>query len=90
MEQLLLWLNTVGLTLGVLGALGLTIFTKDFIRINADGTETWGPPKGVSNEEWKSKNLKLRRNQKYFIPCSYIFIGSGFILQLICLWIPQL
>ena len=83
-----LWLNTTGLFLGVAGAIGLGLLTKVFITINEDGTQTWGPPTGMNNEEWKQLNVKLRRKQKVGVPVSYGAIALGFMLQLVALWLP--
>jgi ABC-type lipoprotein release transport system permease subunit len=84
------WLNTVGLLLGVIGAFGLALLTKVFITIQPDGTQLWGTPEGMSNDEWLLRNKVLRIKQKYGLPFSYCVLAFGFLLQLLALWIPVL
>jgi len=89
MENISMWLTTAGMTFGVIGTIGLALLTKVFITINSDGTQTLGPV-GISNEEWKKRNIKIRNKQKYCIPIFYILIALGFTCQISALWIPKI
>ena len=84
-----LWLNTAGLALGAIGALILAAFTRVFIRINPDGTQSWGTPKGMSNEQWQANNRRLRTMQRYLFPSAYGCIAIGFCAQLAALWLGR-
>lgn len=86
----IIWLNTLGLTLGVAGAFGLALLTKVFITVEQDGTQYWGPPPGISNEEWLRRNKILWIKQKYGLPVSYGALSLGFVCQLIGLWMPEI
>jgi hypothetical protein len=88
--ETVLWLNTGGLALGAIGAILLALFTKVFITIQPDGSQQWGPPNGMPNEEWRENNRRLRRMQNYVIPAGYVFIVIGFCAQLLALWLPAL
>lgn len=90
MENLIAWLSTAGLSLGAIGAFGLALLTKVFITINPDGTQSWGPPHGVDNGDWQRRNRRLRVKQKYGLPLSYCALATGFVLQLIALWLGVL
>ncbi|MGY0800181.1 hypothetical protein ACW7G0_14175 [Lysobacter sp. A286] len=87
MENLITYINTVGLSLGVLGAFGLALLPKGFIKILPDGTEFWGPPPGIPEHEWRRQNRRTRIKQKYGLPLSYLSLGFGFLLQLLALWL---
>lgn len=78
-------LSGVGLFFGFAGALGLASLTKVFIMINEDGTQSWGPPEGMGNEEWRRRNRTVRKRQKYGLPASYLALALGFFFQLISL-----
>jgi hypothetical protein len=90
MNAVALWLNTIGLALGVTGAFGLAMLTKTFIVINPDGSQRWGRPPEMQNDVWLKRNIKIRRMQTWGIPLSYGGIGLGFVLQLVALWSPKL
>lgn len=87
-SEVVLWLNTGGLIVGVIGAILLAAFIKVFITTNPDGTQHWGRPEGISNDEWLARNRRLRRTQKYVIPAGYVGIVIGFGAQLVALWLP--
>lgn len=59
-NEVVLWLNTCGLVIGVIGAILLAVFTKVFITIEPDGTQSWGRPQGMSDQQYKANNLRLR------------------------------
>ena len=82
------WLNSLGLLLGISGALGLAVLTKVFITIQPDGTQHWGLPAGMTEAESRRRNIRLRKQQKFGLPASYAALALGFILQLVALWIP--
>ena len=84
-----LWLNTIGLIFGIAGGIGLALLTKVFITINPDGTQSWGP-RGISNDEWLKRNIRLRLIQRVVIPLSYLCIAVGFVSQLVALWFPHI
>ncbi len=86
--NIIVLLSSIGLLLGIVGSLGLALLTKVFITIQPDGTQFWGPQPGVTPEEARRQNLRLRKQQKYGIPCSYASLAVGFILQFIALWLP--
>jgi hypothetical protein len=88
-NNIVLWLNTVGLVIGSISALVLALLSKVFITINPDGTQSWGIPKGMSGEEWQAKNCRLRRTQQWVIPAAYLGILIGFVAQLVALWLPS-
>ena len=90
MESTITWLNMVGLSLGAIGSFGLALLTKVFITIKPDGHQTWGPPDGVTNDEWLQQNRRLRLKQKYGLPFSYGALGAGFLLQLVAIWFSAL
>lgn len=90
MESSIIWLNTIGLSLGAIGAFGLAFLTKVFITIKPDGTQFWGPTAGITNEDWKRQNKRLRMKQKYGLPLSYCALAIGFLLQLLAVWLPVL
>lgn len=83
-------LNTAGLSLGVLGAIGLALLSKVLIRIEPDGHQVFGPPDGMENEEWLRRNRRLRFKQKYGFPLSYCAIAVGFLCQIFALWLPSI
>lgn len=86
----IIWLNTAGLSLGVLGAFGLAFLVKVLIRIEPDGHQVFGPPNGMTNEEWLRHNRRLRFKQKYGFPLSYGAIAVGFLCQIVALWLPSI
>ena len=88
-NEVVLWLDTAGLALGAIGALVLAKFTRVFITINPDGSQSWGAPKGMSNEDWRAKNRQLRTMQRYLIPSAYWCIVIGFCAQLAALWLAR-
>ena len=88
-KETVLWLNTIGLSLGVIGALVLAAFTRVFITIEPDGTQHWGPPKGMPIEQWMASNRRLRKIQLYLIPSAYGCIVIGFCAQLAALWLAR-
>ena len=88
-NEVVLWLNTAGLALGAIGALVLAAFTRVFITINPDGSQSWGPPKGMPNEKWLANNRRLRTMQRYLIPSAYWCIVIGFCAQLAALWLAR-
>lgn len=90
LNEAVLWLNTIGLGLGVIGAIVLAAVTKVFITIEPDGSQRIGPPTGMPNERWRENNRRLRRAQKYVIPAAYVAIVIGFAVQLLALWLPSL
>lgn len=59
--QLILWLSTIGLALGVGGAIGLAFLTRVFITIKPDGNQYWGPG-DMPIEQWRRRNIRLRGN----------------------------
>lgn len=84
-----LWLNTIGLVLGAIGALVLAAFSRVFITIEPDGSQHWGPPKGMPIEQWMANNRRLRTMQQYLIPSAYGLIVIGFCTQLAALWLGR-
>lgn len=90
MDVLILWLSTLGLCLGIAGAIGLAVLTKTFITTNPDGSQRWGPPNGIPNDVWLRRNIRIRRTQNWGFPLSYGAVGVGFVFQLAALWLPKL
>jgi len=90
MKDVIFWMNAVGLACGLCGAVGLALLTRGFIRTNDDGTQLWGPPKNIPNDDWKRSNLRFRTLQRIGIPMSYSGLGVGFVLQLIALVLARL
>jgi hypothetical protein len=89
-NDLVLWLNTTGLAIGAVGAILLARFTRVFITIQPDGTQSWGPPAAISDEQWRARNIRLRRAQMRITPAAYICMMIGFCTQLLALWLPAL
>lgn len=86
--QIILWLSTAGLSVGVGGAFGLAFLTRVFITIQPNGDQYWGPG-DMPIEQWRRRNIGLRKIQKYGVPASYIGIALGFLAQLLALWLPD-
>lgn len=88
-SQAILWLDTVGLVIGSISAILLALFTKVFITIEPNGDQSWGIPAGMSNNEWRAKNRRLRWTQRHVIPAAYLGLVIGFGTQLVALWLPS-
>jgi hypothetical protein len=71
-----LWLNTIGLCLGIAGEIGLALLSKSFITINPNGSQTWGPG-SMPNDLWLKRNIRIRWMQRFLTPLCCICIWRG-------------
>ena len=89
MQETIITINTIGLTLGFIGAFILIMISPQLIQINKSGTVSMGPD-GVDPEAWRKKNRRLRAFQVYLAPACYFMIALGFGVQLFGLWLPKI
>lgn len=89
MQETITSINTLGLTLGFIGAFVLILITPQMLQINADGSVSMGASDG-NQEAWRKKNRRLRWLQRYVMPVCYLFIAFGFLAQLFATWLPSI
>jgi len=89
MQETITTINTIGLTLGFIGAFILILISPQLIQINRDGSMSMGSG-GVEPEVWRKRNRRLRTFQVYLAPACYLMIASGFGVQLFGLWLPKI